>query len=238
MYALLLVGMVAAALVVARMPETSARRPGGMASLRPRLGLPARLRPEFLAVVPTLIASWALGGLYLSLGPSVAATLFGLHDALVGGVVVTLLCGTGAATAFALRHVSVSRVLIGSSALLAAGTLGTLGGVGAGSVALAATGTIVAGVGFGAAAGGTFRTFARIAAPAERGELFAVAYTIAYLAFSVPAVVAGVATGLVGLRATTVVYGSAVVGLGVAALVAQGTLARRRVSSPAVAPHS
>ncbi|MBN9099302.1 MAG: MFS transporter [Pseudonocardia sp.] len=242
-YALLLAGMVAAAVVVARMPETSARRPGALSSLRPRVGLPARLRPEFLAVVPTVIASWALGGLYLSLGPSVAATLFGLRDHLVGGFVVTLLCGTGAVTAFALRHRAVPRVLLASSVLLAAGTLATLGGIEAGSVALAAGGTVVAGVGFGAAALGTFGTFARIAAPAERGELFAVAYTIAYLAFSVPAVAAGVATGLVGLRPTAEVYGSAVVLLGVAALVAQGLLARRlatqgRVSSPVAAPRS
>ena len=242
-----------AAAVVARMPETSARRPGGLASLRPRIGLPSRLRAEFFAVVPTLVASWALGGLYLSLGPSVAATLSGLHDHLVGGFVVTLLRGTGAVTAFALRHVPVARVLLAASALLAVGTLGTLGGIAAGSTALAATGTVVAGIGFGAAAVGTFGTFARIAAPTERGELFAAAYTIAYLAFSVPAVVAGAAAGVVGLLRTAEVYGSAVALLGVSALVAQGMPAVRgrragpstdpargagRVSSPVAGPHS
>jgi MFS family permease len=235
-FALLLAGMVAAALVVAGMPETSARRPGGLASLRPRVGVPPRLRPEFFAVVPTLIASWALGGLYLSLGPSVAAVLFGLHDHLVGGLVVTLLCGTGAVTAFTLRRVPVARVLTAASVLLATGTLVTLGGIQVGSVALAATGTVVAGVGFGAAALGTFGTLARIAAPAERGELFAVAYTIAYLAFSVPAVIAGVASGLVGLRPTAEVYGIVVVALGIAALTAQGLLAARRARVPAAQP--
>jgi MFS family permease len=235
-FALLLAGMVAAALVVAGMPETSARRPGGLASLRPRVGVPPRLRPEFFAVVPTLIASWALGGLYLSLGPSVAAVLFGLHDHLVGGLVVTLLCGTGAVTAFTLRRVPVARVLTAASVLLATGTLVTLGGIQVGSVALAATGTVVAGVGFGAAALGTFGTLARIAAPAERGELFAVAYTIAYLAFSVPAVIAGVASGLVGLRPTAEVYGIVVVALGIAALAAQGLLAARRARVPAAQP--
>ncbi len=227
-YALLLAGMVVAALVVWRMPETSARRPGARGSLRPRLGLPVRLRPDFLTILPTLVASWALGGLYLSLGPSVAAVLFGLRDHLVGGLVVTLLCGTGAITAFALRNVPVTRLLATASALLAAGTLLTLGGVQVGSVGLAAAGTVVAGVGFGAAALGCFGTLAPIAAPAERGELFAVAYTVSYLAFSIPAVAAGVASGLVGLRPTAEVYGLAVVLLGVAALVAQGVLATRR----------
>ena len=45
-YALLLGGMVLACLIVAAVPETSARRPGGLASLAPRLGVPPRLRPE------------------------------------------------------------------------------------------------------------------------------------------------------------------------------------------------
>ena len=62
------------------LPETSARRPGGLASLTPRLGVPARLRPAFYALIPIIMASWALGGLYLSLGPSVAASLFGLSS--------------------------------------------------------------------------------------------------------------------------------------------------------------
>jgi MFS family permease len=228
-YALLLAAMAAGALVVWRMPETAARRPGARASLRPRIGLPARLRPEFLAVLPTLVASWALGGLYLSLGPSVAAGIFGLRDHLVGGLVVALLCGTGAVTAFALRNVTVPRVLATASALLATGTLTTLIGMRAGSVAPAALGTVVAGIGFGAAALGCFGTFARIAAPAERGELFAVAYLFSYLSFSIPAVAAGVATGLVGLRPTAEVYGVVVVALGVAALVAQRMITARRV---------
>jgi len=73
------------------MPETSARRPGGLASLAPRLGVPPRLRRDVYALVPILVASWALGGLYLSLGPSVAASLFGLSNHLIGGLVVTLL---------------------------------------------------------------------------------------------------------------------------------------------------
>ncbi len=233
-YALLLAGMVLAAAVVARMPETSARRPGGLASLKPRVGIPARLRPEVYAIVPILAASWALGGLYLSLGPSVAASLFGLQSHLVGGLVVTLLCGTGAATAFALRSRPIDRVLAIAGGLLAAGTLLTLAGVEAGSATVAAAGTVVAGVGFGASALGCFGTLARLAAPEERGELFAVAFVIAYLAFSLPAILAGFATTSVGLHDTALVYGIGVVLLSIAALVAQAMLAsaRLRASRP------
>ena len=220
-FALLLAGMGFAGVVVARMPETSARRPGGIASLIPRLSVPARLRPDVYALVPILVASWALGGLYLSLGPSVAARLFGLSNHLIGGLVVTLLCGTGALTAFVLRNWPTNKVLGISAILLSAGTALTLAGVEAHTVALAGAGTVVAGVGFGASALASFGMLSRLAAPGERSELFAVAYVIAYLAFSLPAVAAGFATTSVGLHATMVVYSLSVVALGLTALAAQ-----------------
>ena len=220
-YALLLAGMVGAALVLLVLPETSGRRPGGVASLVPRLGVPARLRGPVLALVPIIVASWALGGLYLSLGPSVAVGVFGLSNHLIGGLVVTLLCGTGAVTAFALRSWPTPRVLTVAGVLLTAGTAVTLAGVQTGNVLLAAAGTVLAGIGFGASALASFGTLAVLAAPHERGELFAVALTVAYVAFSLPAVIAGLAATSVGLHTTAVVYGLVVVVLGVVALAAQ-----------------
>jgi MFS family permease len=68
-FALLLAGAGIAGVAVSRMPETSTGRPGAIASLVPVLGIPARLRPDVYALVPIIVASWALGGLYLSLGP-------------------------------------------------------------------------------------------------------------------------------------------------------------------------
>jgi MFS family permease len=221
-FALLLVGTGFGAAAVALMPETSARRPGAIASLIPLLGIPSRLRADVFALVPIIVASWALGGLYLSLGPSVAASIFGLRNHLVGGLVITLLCGAGALTAYALRSWLVKTVLVISAILLAAGTALTFAGVEAHTVALAVAGTAVAGVGFGGSALASFGTLARLAAPSERSELFAVALVIAYLAFSLPAVAAGFATTSFGLHTTTVVYSLGVAALGLVALAIQG----------------
>lgn len=232
-YAVLLAAMVVAATVVTRMPETAARRAGGRASLRPRVGIPARLRTDVLGIVPILVASWALGGLYLSLGPSVAATIFGLDSHLIGGLVVTLLCGTGAVSAYLLRSWPIERVLATAAALLAGGMVVTLAGVEAGAAALSAGGTIIAGIGFGASALGCFGTLARLAAPEERGGLLAAALVIAYVAFSVPAVVAGFASTSFGLRPTTLVYGLVVVALGLAALAGQRAVSARQPSTVA-----
>jgi MFS family permease len=225
-FALLFAGAVIAGVAVARLPETGARRPGAIASLVPVLGIPARLRRDVLSLVPIIVASWALGGLYLSLGPSVAAGIFGLSNHLIGGFVVTLLCGAGALTAFLLRLWPTNRVLGISAVLLAGGTALTLAGVEFHAVALAGLGTVVAGVGFGASALASFGTLARIAGPGERSELFAVALVIAYLAFSLPALAAGFAATTLGLHPTMVVYSSGVVALGLIALAAQGLRSR------------
>ncbi len=227
-WALLLAGMVLAAIVVARIPETSARRPGAAASLAPKLGVPARLRADVLALVPIIVASWAIGGLYLSLGPSVAAGVFDLSSHLIGGLVVTLLCGTGAITSYALRNVPTKRVLTIAGSLLTVGAVISVVGLELSSAFLAAAGTVISGVGFGASALASFGTLAVLAAPHERGELFAVALVIAYVAFSVPAVIAGFAATSAGLHDTALVYGLVVAVLGATALVLQGL--RRKVS--------
>ncbi|MFF5297002.1 MFS transporter [Paractinoplanes globisporus] len=220
-WALLLAAMVLAGYVVARIPETSARRPGAVASLSPRLGVPSRLRADLLAIAPIIVASWAIGGLYLSLGPSVAAGVFGLTNHLVGGFVVTLLCGTGAITSYAMRKVPTPRVLTVAAVLLTLGSVVSVAGLEWESITLAAAGTVISGIGFGASALASFGTLATLAAPHERGELFAVALVIAYTAFSVPAVIAGFAATSFGLHPTALVYGIAVAVLGATALVVQ-----------------
>jgi MFS family permease len=209
-YALLIGAMVLAAVVVALIPETSLRLPGAIASLRPRVAMPAHLRADIVPVVPAMIATWALAGMYLSLGPSVAAELLGLHNHVIGGVVVTLLAGTGALAIALLRSRPASSLLAPSSAMLGLGTLISLAGTAEELVWLSAAGTVVAGLGFGASVLATFGTFARIARPHERSAVFALANIINYLGNSVPAVLGGIAVTALGLRTATVIYALAI----------------------------
>jgi hypothetical protein len=158
--------------------------------------------------------------MYLSLGPSVAAGIFGLGSHLIGGLVATLLCGAGALTAFALRNVSTHQVLAVSAISLSGGTALTLTGVEVHVVGLSAIGTVIAGIGFGSSALASFGTLARLATPGTRSELLAAALVIAYLAFSLPAVAAGFAATSFGLHPTTVAYSVGVIALGLVALAA------------------
>ena len=220
-WALLLLTMLAAGVAAALMPETSARRPGWQASLRPRLGVPARLRADALALSPITVASWAVGGLYLSLSPSVAAGELGVRSHLVGGFVIALMCGTGAVTSFLLRRTPGPRVLLIAGGGLLLGTLISIVGVELHAVLLAGVGTVISGIGFGASALATLGQLAVLAGPAERSELLAVYLVVAYAAFSIPAVIAGVATNAVGLHDTALAYGSVVALLAAAALIAR-----------------
>ncbi|GAB2811132.1 MFS transporter [Streptomyces daliensis] len=235
-YALLLGGMLLAAVGVALLPETSLRRPGALASLRPRVAMPPHLRADLLPVIPAMIAAWALAGMYLSLGPSVAAELLGLRNHLIGGVVVTLLAGTGALAVFLLRSRPASWLLAPSSALLGLGTLMSLAGVTEDILPLAAVGTLVAGLGFGASVLATFGTFARVAGPHERSAVFALANVISYLGNSVPAVLGGIAVTALGLRTATGIYALAIVLITFAALLLRLNRIRARRRRAVVAP--
>ena len=85
--------------------EPGSTRPGALASLRPTIAVPRQARGAFAGAIPCFVAVWALGGLYLSLGPSLAAQITGSRNLLWGGLVV-LLTGTGGAGSLVLRGLS------------------------------------------------------------------------------------------------------------------------------------
>jgi hypothetical protein len=216
-YALLAVAFVALAATIAVLPETAPRRPGAVAALRPRVAVPRPVRGAFLVATPVLVATWALGGLYLSLGPSVAAGEFHLRSHVIGGLVVATLTGFGAAASIAVRERHPRRVMVGGTLLLAAGTVVTLAALARVSTPLLFVGTAVAGLGFGSAFLGAFRSLVQLAPAEERADLFAAVFVVAYLALSLPAIVAGLCVPVLGLRDTAAGYGVGVLALALGA---------------------
>jgi MFS family permease len=203
-------------------PDVATRSPGWLGSLRPEIGVPRPARALFAASVPSLVATWALGGLYLSLGPSLATSLLADDSRVAGGAVIAALAGAGVLAAAAARSRPPRTVVIGGSLVLVAGVGITMLAVALGSAAGLYAGSLVAGLGFGPAFSGVFRSLAPLAPPRERGALLAAIYAVSYLAFSVPAIVAGVAVAHRGLRSTTYAYGAVVMALAVATTLAFG----------------
>ena len=91
------------------------------------------------------------------------------------------------------------------------------------------TGTAVAGVGFGLAFQGSFRMITALAEPDDRAGLVTAIYIVGYLAFSVPALIAGVATTHFGLHPTALVYSAS---LAILAAAAVGILLFHRGGKP------
>ena len=63
-YALLLVAFVVEAILTLTLRETGGRKPGALASLKPRLAVPAQAKAAFVLITPINVASWTLGAFY------------------------------------------------------------------------------------------------------------------------------------------------------------------------------
>jgi len=214
----LLAILVAQALAAFFLPETVSKRPGALAAMKPQLAVPARAWPTLWQVLPVNTAQWALGGFYASLGPSLARIVTGIHSPLIGGGVVATLVLAGAAAVLAVRTRPARAVLAGGTAALIVGLGVTLGGVELHSTTMFFAGSFIAGLGFGAAFNGTMRSLVPLAQAHERAGLMSTFFVLSYLAFSLPAIAAGLTAGRFGLQAASVGYGLVLVTLGVVAL--------------------
>ena len=224
-YLVLLVLLVLLFVAAALMAPAGTASPGALASLRPTLSVPGPARIPLLAVAPALVAVWALGGFFLSLGPTLAADVTGSRSALIGGWTAFALTMSGAVAVLVLRTTAAAAVLRIGSVALVAGVAVALVGTNTGSAWLFFAGTAVAGIGFGAGFQGAMRSVMPLAESHQRAGLLAAFYVVSYLAMGVPSVAAGVAVPVAGIRTTATAYGALVITLGLAALI--GTWAVR-----------
>lgn len=201
---------VAFAVLSVRLPETSARRPGALASLAPRVSVAPAARRTFLAVTPGLVALWATGGLYLSLVPLAMHEVYGVHAPLAGGLAIGLLNATGAVVPLLLRRWPASAGTVAGSTSLLAGAVLAAVSVPLASPALFLTATAVAGTGFGLAFSASPRQVMEHVSGHQRAATFAAIYVVSYLAFSVPALVAGALVESLGLDRVLLGYAATV----------------------------
>ncbi|MDM7892975.1 MFS transporter [Curtobacterium caseinilyticum] len=216
----LLVLMVLALVVV---PERVVRRPGALRSLRPTISVPRSSRRLFRSVAGSLIASWALGGLFLSLVPSALGAVFGITNHFAAGALIAVVTGVGALTGLAIQRTDMRRAVLLGLVALVAGPVVTVAFVVAHSLPGLVVGSAIAGVGFGAGFQAPLRMLLATAAPTHRAGLLSTIYVVSYLAFGVPAVVGGLLEPAVGLVPVIAGYGAFIVLAAVVALVLQVT---------------
>jgi MFS family permease len=220
----------AQAVGVAAIPESSTRRPGALASLRPRVHLPERIRVPVLLAAPALVSAWALAGFYGSLGPSLVRKLMSSNSPAVGGLALFVLAVAGVPTVLLARRSTARRTMQLGTVGLAGGVAVTLHAIGAASLSEFLVGTAIAGAGCGLSFHGALRSVIGLAAPHERAGVLSVVFIVSYLAMGLPVVAAGL---LVvhggGIVAAAREYGLAEVVLAGAAMI--GTLLPRHGAS-------
>ncbi|GAB6902831.1 MFS transporter [Kineosporia succinea] len=223
--ALLVIMLLACAFVVPR----SERRPGVRASLRPAVTVPRSARTAFRNALPVMVATWAVGGVVLSLGGSLAVGVFDVHNHVISGVFVTAMAGTGSIAAFLVRGRPARTTMLYASLSLVAGMATVLVAVDTTVLPLFFAGLVLAGIGFGAGFTGALGSVAQLVRPGERAELMSAVYVPSYGAFGGAAVLAGLAVPQFGLRPTTTGFGLVVIGLALIAVVTE--LRTRRAES-------
>jgi MFS family permease len=211
---LVLLALITTAFVGAYLIPEPVRRRGRFRLTVQRPRVPAVVRRPFLLAALAVVSSWSIGALFFSLGPALAAHLFHTSNAIVAG------SGVVALTASAL----VSQLLTGRSAPWLAASVGSIG-LAAGTVLIvvaAATdssptylaGSILGGIGFGAAFFGALRALLAKIPAQHRAAVMAAFYVVAYGSLSVPAVLAGVVVTHISLQSTFEIFGSVVAAIG------------------------
>src|SRR4051795_1014281 len=120
---LILAAFVIGIVMVLLMPEPGTVGRGVAGSLRLKVSVPLAARGAFVAALPALVGTWALAGVYLSLGPSVAAELLHSKNLVWGGILIFLLTGLGAGASAVLARRDSSTVMLGGCIALIVGAL-------------------------------------------------------------------------------------------------------------------
>jgi MFS family permease len=227
--------IVGLALVVV-MPEPGAQRPGALASLAPRLHVPTAARAPFTAAAPCIVGVWALGGFYLSLGPSLTRELVGSNNLMWGGLSICLLTGIGALGSAATRNRRPRGAMIAGCISLICGGVITMVAIEARETWPFFIGIAIAGVGFGTAFSGAYRTVIAAADDDDRAGLVAAVFTLGYAALGLPALLAGIAASHYGLHDTSLAYAAVVVVLAAGALLSLIVHRQRAPKGRPVAP--
>lgn len=224
----LVVVMAAGTVVTVVTPETSTRKAGAIASLVPRVSVPAHVRGLFASTVPGTISVFMTMALFLGLVPTVLAAVFGVTSPVIGALAAFVAFGSGTVVSAATSSVGPRRLRVFGAAAMAIGAVLFVGSVGANALGLLWAAAVFGGAGLGSSFAGTTRGLVPEVGAQERAGLFAAIYLVAYLAMGVSAIVAGLLVDVIGVSAMAVGFGvvtALVAAVGV--IVTAGRSARR-----------
>jgi MFS family permease len=196
------------AALIALSPETAIRTAGARRSLRPRVGVPTRVRHLLPVAAAVLLATWATGAFYQAFVPALVEDQLHTRSPLVIGLTFTAYMGSsalGAPLGGRFRPAAAQR--IGMIAFLA-GTIGITTATATGTLALFIAATIVAGAAQGIAISAATRGLLHDSTLPDRAPTFTVIYLLSYTGATIPALIAGQLSNTFSLTQIAVGYGA------------------------------
>lgn len=220
-YSLMVLILMLLAGIIAFSPETVARRPGLLASLRPHMQIPKGKGRLVVAAGSAAIATWSLGGFYQAFGPSVTAEHLGTASPLLTAAIFSSVMGLNPLGGpLSARFSPVVSVRLGMGLFILA-VSGILFNLWAGWVLPFIGTSLVIGIAQGVASTGAMRALLESTEAYERAGLLASLYFISYGGAAIPGMVAGKLTSQFDLFQIAMGYGA----LGIAsALIAMATI--------------
>jgi MFS family permease len=211
-YVALLLLFAAAFVATWWLPESvSERRRLRLAFERPHV--PATVRRPYTLAGLAVLSSWSIGGLFFSLGPELADRLFSTTNVVVSGSGIVALAGAAVVSQVLTARTPPWLAASAGSIALAGGMVLIIVADLASSGTLFVAGSLLGGVGFGAAFLGGLRALVAAIPPEHRAAVMSAFYLAAYGSLSVPAVIAGVVVTHIGLQSTFEIFGGVVGGI-------------------------
>ncbi|MEW2424691.1 MFS transporter [Streptomyces nigra] len=199
--------LLSVALVVVS-PETATPAPGAWRSLRPRVGVPVRVRRLLPVAAAVFLATWAAGAFYQAFVPALVEEQLHTRSTLVIGVVFAAYMGASVIGApLGGRFTPASAQRLGMISFLA-GMTGVITAIATGTLVLFIGATVFAGAGQGIAISAATRGLLHGSTLADRAPTFSVIYLLSYSGATIPALIAGQLTSTLSLPQISLGYGA------------------------------
>jgi MFS family permease len=189
--------LAAAGLCLLLVPETVS--PHQRPTLRfAGLGIPGRVRGEFIAAAVAAFTAFALLGLFSALAPTFLGGVLHERSHAVQGAVVFLLFAVGTLTQLLLSRFPSRPVVMAGLGLFLAALALIVTALAQAGLALFLAGTVVGGIAVGSVFLGSLATANRLAPPGRRGQTVSTFFVLCYAGLIIPVVGVGVATLFTG----------------------------------------
>lgn len=223
----LAVVMAAGTLFAVFTPETATRKPGAVASLNPRISLPAQVRRLYWTSVPGIVGGFMTMTAFMGLVPALLVAVFAVKSPIVGSLLAFVALGASTVASAFTSGLKAPRLRLAGTVAMVVGAVLFIGSIGTTSLPLLWAAAIVGGSGIGASFAGTTRGLVPEVAPHERAGLFTAIFFVGYLAMGSAAIVAGLFIGVAGAVTTAIGYCVVVAVVALAGVVGTVRLNRR-----------